>query len=42
MGAGDSFLVAGILPDEFAEVVFERMRTEVRWTTMHHRGMSIP
>jgi hypothetical protein len=39
LGAGDSHLVLDILPSELAEGAFEKMRTEVAWNTMHHRGM---
>lgn len=39
LGTGDSYLVAGILPDELASVAFEKMKTEVKWTTMYHRGI---
>ncbi|KAF5376487.1 hypothetical protein D9615_008646 [Tricholomella constricta] len=42
LGAGDSYLVADILPEELAEVAFENMRTEVKWYTMYHRGGEVP
>lgn len=38
LGTGDSYLVEDILPEELAEVAFERMRNEVKWNTMYHRG----
>lgn len=38
LGAGDSYLVTNMLPPELADVAFERMKTEVGWKTMHHRG----
>lgn len=38
LGAGDSYLVTNMLPPELAEVAFERMKTEVGWKKMHHRG----
>ena len=38
MGAGDSYLVAGVLPEALADVAFVKMRTEVKWDTMYHRG----
>lgn len=38
LGAGDSYLVTNMLPPELAGVAFERMKTEVGWKTMHHRG----
>lgn len=39
LGAGDSYLVADVLPQDLADGVFEKMRTEVKWNVMHHRGM---
>lgn len=38
LGAGDSYLHLGIVPKDLADVAFEKMRTEVAWNTMHHRG----
>jgi hypothetical protein len=38
LGTGDSYLVGGILPNELADVAFEKMKAEVKWDTMHHRG----
>lgn len=42
LGAGDSYLVTNMLPPELADVAFERMKTEVDWRTMHHRGGEVP
>ncbi|KAF8152202.1 hypothetical protein B0H34DRAFT_663529 [Crassisporium funariophilum] len=42
LGAGDSYLVTDMLPPDLAEVAFEKMKTEVRWQTMHHRGGEVP
>lgn len=39
IGAEDSYLVTNILPDALATVAFERLKTEVKWDTMYHRGM---
>ena len=39
LGAGDSYLVTDLLPPELAEVAFERLKTEVKWQTMFHRGV---
>jgi hypothetical protein len=39
LGAGDSYLVLDVLPEELANVAFENLRKEVKWDTMHHRGM---
>lgn len=38
LGAGDSYLVTDMLPPELADVAFERLKTEVQWQTMYHRG----
>jgi len=38
LGAGDSYLVEDILPEELSEVAFESMGNEVKWNTMYHRG----
>ncbi|KAG6805473.1 hypothetical protein H0H93_004725, partial [Arthromyces matolae] len=42
MGAGDSYLVADVLPDDLAESACDMMRTEVKWNVMHHRGGEVP
>lgn len=42
LGAGDSHLVTDILPQEVADVAFERMKMEVKWHTMYHRGGEVP
>lgn len=38
LGAGDSYLVADLLPNELAEDAFNKLRAEVQWQTMYHRG----
>jgi len=38
LGAGDSYLVADMLPPDLVDVVFGRLKTEVQWQTMYHRG----
>lgn len=38
LGTGDSYLVGGVLPNELADAAFEKMKTEVKWGMMHHRG----
>ena len=38
IGEGDSGLVLGILPPDLADVAFEKMRQEVAWNVMYHRG----
>ena len=35
---GDTELVLDFLPDDLANTAFERMRAEVKWQTMFHRG----
>ncbi|KAF8063264.1 hypothetical protein FPV67DRAFT_1782788 [Lyophyllum atratum] len=42
LGAGDSYLVADVLPADLAGDAFERLREEVKWNTMHHRGGEVP
>ncbi|KAG6860665.1 hypothetical protein C0995_008852 [Termitomyces sp. Mi166 len=42
LGAGDSYLVVDVLPHELAEGAFEKMRAEVKWNVMHHRGGEVP
>ncbi|KAF8879590.1 hypothetical protein BD779DRAFT_1612883 [Infundibulicybe gibba] len=42
IGEGDSFLVADILPGDIAADAFEKMKTEVKWDVMHHRGGEVP
>ncbi|KAF8654824.1 hypothetical protein AX16_003344 [Volvariella volvacea WC 439] len=42
IGEGDSRLVLGILPDDLAKVAFERLKQEVGWNTMYHRGGEVP
>ena len=39
-GAGDTYLVQGVLPQQELEGAFERLREEVQWCTMSHRGTS--
>ncbi|KAJ7502597.1 hypothetical protein B0H11DRAFT_1989275 [Mycena galericulata] len=42
LGTGDSYLTLNIVPSELADVAFERMRDEVKWDVMHHRGGEVP
>lgn len=37
-GAGDTYLVLDVLPPEIAEAAMDRLRKEVKWNTMMHRG----
>ncbi|TFY50169.1 hypothetical protein EVG20_g11679, partial [Dentipellis fragilis] len=38
MGEGDTSLILDLLPPEIALTVFEKVREEVSWNTMYHRG----
>ncbi|KAL1757031.1 hypothetical protein FB107DRAFT_210245 [Schizophyllum commune] len=42
IGEGDSRLVLDLLPDELREGIFERLREELAWETMYHRGGEVP
>ncbi|KAJ7765079.1 hypothetical protein DFH07DRAFT_372980 [Mycena maculata] len=42
LGTGDSYLALDVVPPELADVAFERMREEVEWDVMHHRGGEVP
>lgn len=42
LGDGDSFILYNILPDDLAGTVFERLKKEVAWRSMFHRGGEVP
>ncbi|KAF8129974.1 hypothetical protein EV363DRAFT_1337149 [Boletus edulis] len=42
IGEGDCELVLDVLPPDLAEVAFEKMRKEVAWNVMYHRGGEVP
>lgn len=42
LGEGDSEVVNNILPTDLAEVAFERLKKEVAWRSMYHRGGEVP
>lgn len=42
LGAGDSHIVTDILPPELAGVAFAKLKEEVKWNTMFHRGGEVP
>lgn len=42
MGEGDTLLVAHFLPADLGDTAFERLKREVRWRTMLHRGGEVP
>ncbi|KDQ52613.1 hypothetical protein JAAARDRAFT_480823 [Jaapia argillacea MUCL 33604] len=42
MGEGDTYLLTDILPPELAEVALEKLKEEVKWHVMHHRGGEVP
>ena len=37
-GAGDTYLILDVLPPEVAETAMKRLREEVKWSRMMHRG----
>ncbi|KAH0538962.1 hypothetical protein FGG08_004477 [Glutinoglossum americanum] len=42
IGEGDSRLVVDILTHELKDAAFERLKKEVHWKTMQHRGGEVP
>jgi len=42
LGTGDSFIVYNILPIESAQTVFDKIKKEVQWRSMFHRGGEVP
>jgi hypothetical protein len=42
LGAGDSYLVQNFLPEELGASAFEKLREEVKWNVMKHRGGEVP
>ncbi|KAF8475740.1 hypothetical protein BDZ91DRAFT_788418 [Kalaharituber pfeilii] len=42
IGEGDTRLVSCVLPDDLRDAAFERLKREVRWRTMFHRGGEVP
>lgn len=42
LGEGDSKLVNSILPRFLAKVAFDKLKKEVSWRTMYHRGGEVP
>ncbi|KAK7452775.1 hypothetical protein VKT23_012178 [Stygiomarasmius scandens] len=42
IGAGDTHLIPDVLPEEFSKIVFTKLRDEVKWDVMHHRGGEVP
>nr|GAT42606.1 predicted protein [Mycena chlorophos] len=42
LGTGDSHLKLDLLPEELAAVAFEKLKEEVKWDVMHHRGGEVP
>jgi len=42
IGAGDTRLIPDVLPEEFSKIVFTKLRDEVKWDVMHHRGGEVP
>jgi hypothetical protein len=42
LGAGDAYLVQGLLPPELADGIFAKLKEEVEWNVMKHRGGEVP
>ncbi|KAF9074123.1 hypothetical protein BDP27DRAFT_1214632 [Rhodocollybia butyracea] len=42
LGAGDSYLVMDLLGNELNGTAFEKVRDEVEWNKMYHRGGEVP
>jgi hypothetical protein len=42
IGEGDTELVLDILPSDLADTAFEKLREEVQWHIMKHRGGEVP
>ncbi|PAV14774.1 isochorismatase family [Pyrrhoderma noxium] len=41
-GEGDTYLVHNVLPSDIISDVFQRLRGEVKWASMSHRGGDVP
>lgn len=37
-GAGDTYLHPHLLPDDVSVDIFAKVKREVEWSVMHHRG----
>ncbi|KAI9784331.1 MAG: hypothetical protein M1839_002392 [Geoglossum umbratile] len=42
IGEGDSRIVVNILPPELKDTAFDRLKAEVQWKKMQHRGGEVP
>ena len=42
IGSGDSKIICDILDTDQANLYFEKLKTEVKWQTMHHRSGAVP
>jgi nicotinamidase-related amidase/glutathione S-transferase/alkylated DNA repair dioxygenase AlkB len=42
IGEGDSRILYDLLSSELSTEVFEKVKSEVQWQTMHHRGGEVP
>lgn len=42
LGTGDSYLLEGILPEVDANKTFYKLREEIQWQEMMHRGGLVP
>ncbi|KAK0501052.1 hypothetical protein EDD18DRAFT_1307503 [Armillaria luteobubalina] len=42
IGSGDTYIVENLLADDLVDTAFERLKREVHWHTMFHRGGEVP
>lgn len=42
LGAGDTRVLYGVLPEELSETIFDALRVELDWEQMRHRGGVVP
>ncbi|KAJ3864165.1 hypothetical protein EV359DRAFT_41605 [Lentinula novae-zelandiae] len=42
LGAGDSYMVFDILDKELSEIAFQKVKEEVKFDIMHHKGGQVP
>ena len=42
LGTGDSSFVPNVLPDDAASGMLERIRDEIEWCVMRHKGGEVP
>ncbi|KAK1223264.1 hypothetical protein PQX77_013852 [Marasmius sp. AFHP31] len=42
LGAGDSYLVENLLGEDLLKEIFQKVKDEVKWDVMYHRGGEVP